>query len=351
QWEGHSVDALIDESTRIGTIVGTIAYMSPEQARGEVDKLDARTDVFGLGAILCAILAGVPPNRGRDAAAVVRRLAAGDLGDTFDLLQNAPSPTLVNRLARRCLAPVASDRPAHAGEVAAGLHSITKFLETAVRKNEVETATAKAEEYSRRTRRRSKAFGLITAAAVLITTATIALSALVNANREVAAQDAVRRQVEIRRIQSREMYPLVLEALGKDVRAGMFARGWDATGRGASMDRVRRILVDVNPEEQAQGHLCLAAAAGAIPEDSLVASNWRVAAERYSPKGGRNGEALLACAAITWQFPVPLRHAVLTQARDKLRIARNDGELPDKTQKRVKEALAAVEKVLGNTTP
>ncbi len=43
-----------------GTVQGSIFYMAPEQARGEVSSIDARTDVFGLGAILYRILAGSP---------------------------------------------------------------------------------------------------------------------------------------------------------------------------------------------------------------------------------------------------------------------------------------------------
>ncbi|MFQ5732836.1 MAG: serine/threonine-protein kinase [Planctomycetaceae bacterium] len=49
-------------TTMIGDIVGTPLYMSPEQASGELDDIDERTDVYGLGAILFAILTGSAPH-------------------------------------------------------------------------------------------------------------------------------------------------------------------------------------------------------------------------------------------------------------------------------------------------
>src|SRR3954465_10839637 len=54
--------------SRAGSVLGTPAYMAPEQARGEVGRLDERCDVFALGSILCEILTGEPAFTGRTSA-------------------------------------------------------------------------------------------------------------------------------------------------------------------------------------------------------------------------------------------------------------------------------------------
>jgi eukaryotic-like serine/threonine-protein kinase len=61
-----------------GSAMGTPAYMSPEQAAGDLDRLGPRSDVYSLGATLYCLLAGRPPFEGDDVGAVLRAAQKGD---------------------------------------------------------------------------------------------------------------------------------------------------------------------------------------------------------------------------------------------------------------------------------
>jgi WD40 repeat protein/tRNA A-37 threonylcarbamoyl transferase component Bud32 len=80
-------------ATIAGSVVGTPVYMAPEQARGET--IDARADVYAIGAVLYHVLAGVPPYREcRTAADVIARVAVGPPTALDDLVVDVP-PDLV----------------------------------------------------------------------------------------------------------------------------------------------------------------------------------------------------------------------------------------------------------------
>jgi tetratricopeptide (TPR) repeat protein/serine/threonine protein kinase len=140
--------------TQAGAVLGTPAYMAPEQARGEAALLDERCDVFGLGAMLCEILTGRPPFTGSGTAEVLRRAGAGDLRETFDRLGACGSDAELVGLARACLAPDPADRPRHAGVVAERVAAYQAAVAERLRRAELERARAHVQERERRKRRR-----------------------------------------------------------------------------------------------------------------------------------------------------------------------------------------------------
>ena len=105
--------------TRLGTLLGTAAYMSPEQARGE--PVDERTDLFALGAVLHEALTGRSPFR-RDNAGATLAAVLGD--DPPALPSGVEAPPRLVRLIARCLAKDREDRPAAAADLAAALDAI-----------------------------------------------------------------------------------------------------------------------------------------------------------------------------------------------------------------------------------
>jgi len=227
-----------EEDGRTG-VVGTPAYMAPEQARGEVEAVDERADVFGLGAILCAILTGQPPYADADREAVQRKAAAGDLAGAFTRLDGCGADAELVTLCKECLAPERQGRPADAGAVAARVAAHQAAVRERLRRAELERAAAEARAVEERKRRR---VSLALAAAVLALIAVGAGGGLL-----VQHQTAGRREDQARRdAEQRQTIEFALEKA-----SGMRdqARWREAT---AVLEQARRVLGDASPDDLRQ---------------------------------------------------------------------------------------------------
>jgi Flp pilus assembly protein TadD len=131
--------------TEAGSVLGTPAFMPPEQAAGAVGKVDQRSDVFGLGAILAVILTGQPPFAFGSAETTRVKAAQGDVAECLARLDACGAEPELVALCKRCLSPRAAERPGHAGEVAAAVASLRQAAEERARAAELDRVRADGE--------------------------------------------------------------------------------------------------------------------------------------------------------------------------------------------------------------
>ncbi len=116
--------------TREGRVMGTPAYMAPEQARGEHDRVGPAADAYALGAVLYHVLAGQPPYRGTSVAVLAR--VRSDPPPPIDRVRHpraGPAPPDLVALCERAMARDPEGRPtvdALAGEIEGWLDGVRK---------------------------------------------------------------------------------------------------------------------------------------------------------------------------------------------------------------------------------
>ena len=187
--------------THAGSVLGTPAFMPPEQAAGETDKVDTRSDVFGLGGLLCVLLTGRPPIGGKDAEGVRLNAVRGKTEDAFARLDGCGADPDVVALCKRCLAFEPDDRPATANDVASVVSALRRAADDRAKQAELDRRAGEVKAAEKLKRRR----------AILIGTWAVTAALLVGV---IASGVALRRAVKAE-TDARDSEHLTADALGQ----------------------------------------------------------------------------------------------------------------------------------------
>ena len=141
----HSGD--VDASVTIpetmdGSTIGTPGYMSPEQARGDLELLDGRSDVWSLGALLYELLTLARAYEGRNLFALI---FASMSGPPADPRERAPDRQIPDEIAEVCLQALDQDPAARFPTASAMASAVEDFLEGSKRKRAAAAKLADAE--------------------------------------------------------------------------------------------------------------------------------------------------------------------------------------------------------------
>jgi serine/threonine-protein kinase len=230
--------------TSAGSVVGTPAYMSPEQADGDIDALGPPADVYSLGATLYVILTGKPPFEGSDPAGTLRRVRAGGLPPPRSV--NPAVPAALDAVCRKAMARAPADRYAGARELAAEVeHWLADEPVTAHR----EPWSARARRWGRR--HRTLVAGAAAALAVSALAASVATVFLSRAyDRERGAKSAAERnerQAEAQRDLARRNFRRARETVDR-----LLTRAGENLADTPQAEELRRKLLEDALEFQEQ---------------------------------------------------------------------------------------------------
>ncbi|MCI0392058.1 MAG: SUMF1/EgtB/PvdO family nonheme iron enzyme [Acidobacteria bacterium] len=152
----NAIDSHEVAKTKIGTVAGTAGYMAPEQARGDVDRLDERTDIYALGGMLYELLTGSLPYNQANARDRVDAAAEETPIETptarlrkTDPLAAVRIPRELAAIAMKALAPAPAERYASAQEFG---DEIQRYLEGRPVLACSETTIQRAMKWARRNR-------------------------------------------------------------------------------------------------------------------------------------------------------------------------------------------------------
>ncbi|MFM9962681.1 MAG: protein kinase domain-containing protein, partial [Planctomycetaceae bacterium] len=175
------------DETAMGSIKGTLAYMPPEQARGEITSLGPRSDIYSLGGILYALLTGQPPVTSRNPREILDAVKAGRFPKPTERNPHVPKP--LEAVCLKALAKEPLDRYGTALDLAA---DVARWLDD-------EPVSAWPEPFTIRAKRWVKSHQTAvtsTAAAILMATVTLSVMFAVVTGQKAEIAKSLQRETE-----------------------------------------------------------------------------------------------------------------------------------------------------------
>src|SRR5258706_4295776 len=126
---GDAATAIMQQHSTPGMIMGTVGYMSPEQAQGKTNEIDQRSDIFSFGCILFEAVTGRKAFAGKDLVDSLNKIIREPVAPISDFRPDAPSH--LQRIVRRCLAKDPEDRYQTIKDVAIELRDLRHELAAA----------------------------------------------------------------------------------------------------------------------------------------------------------------------------------------------------------------------------
>src|SRR5256714_10025807 len=121
--------AILPHQSQPGMVIGTVGYMSPEQARGKTNEIDQRSDIFSFGCILFEAVTGQKAFAGKDTVDSLNKIIREPFASIADL--NPAAPADLQRIVRRCLAKDPEERYQTIKDVAIELKEVRREMKTA----------------------------------------------------------------------------------------------------------------------------------------------------------------------------------------------------------------------------
>ena len=118
--------AILQQHSTPGVVLGTVGYMSPEQAQGKTKEIDHRSDIFSFGCILYEAVTGHKAFAGKDAIDTLNKIIREQFTPITDFRADAPNH--LQRIVRRCLAKDPEDRYQTIKDVAIEIRELRRDL-------------------------------------------------------------------------------------------------------------------------------------------------------------------------------------------------------------------------------